>query len=89
MPWAHTGSEAALPPDTFRVQPADIHITFGNPIRMSDLNAAVKGEKRNERVMDALGFVIANLLPPERRGDYACVRGREEAARLAAELASP
>ena len=63
--------------------PSEVHARVGALIDAAELFARAGGKR--PVVADALGFLIADLLPPEYRGEYAKRRHpRLEAARAAA-----
>jgi len=69
VPFAVWGTERMVPVDDERAHPSDVHVRTGRP-----LDAAVLFQqlgRRRSALADALGFRIADLLPPENRGCYA------------------
>ena len=86
VPWAHWGIEQALPPDTFTVSPKQLHVRFGKPVKFEDISVA--GARKPEEIMDVIGFLIARLLPEDRRGAYGdyAVSGKLQSAERAANL---
>jgi 1-acyl-sn-glycerol-3-phosphate acyltransferase len=82
VPLGLSGSEKLMPLETDTVVPTEVHLRVGRVIDAGELFARA-GCKR-PIVADALGFLIADLLPPEYRGEYADVAPGLEAARAAA-----
>jgi 1-acyl-sn-glycerol-3-phosphate acyltransferase len=68
VPVGISGSERLFPVGEERVHRAKVTITVGRPGR-ADALLQGSGRKR-QLMMDAVGFAIAELLPPVYRGDY-------------------
>ncbi|MFI5316122.1 MAG: lysophospholipid acyltransferase family protein [Myxococcota bacterium] len=77
------GTERLVPLDSEKVTPAQVQARVGPAIEASALFARADG--RRPVVADALGFLIADLLPSEYRGTYG---GREPALAAAREAAA-
>ena len=85
VPFGLWGTERLLPVGRDRVSPATVRARFGRAV-----DAAVLREHCSRRavVADAVGFLIADLLPPEYRGVYAEPSPRQQRARDAATAVS-
>jgi 1-acyl-sn-glycerol-3-phosphate acyltransferase len=68
LPVGLWGSEHLVPLDSEKVTPAEVHARAGRPIAAAELFARAQG--RRPVIADALGFLIADLLPPAYRGTY-------------------
>ena len=82
VPLGLWGTEKLAPLDSEKVRPARVLARAGRPVDAAELFARAAG--RRPVFADALGFLIADLLPPEYRGDYGAVPAALEAAREAA-----
>ena len=82
VPLGLWGTEKLVPLDSEKVRPAQVQARAGRPVDAAELFARAKG--RRPVFADALGFLIADLLPPEYRGEYGAVPAALEAARAAA-----
>jgi 1-acyl-sn-glycerol-3-phosphate acyltransferase len=82
VPLGLHGTEKLMPLETETVTPSVVRLTVGRVIDAGELFARAGGKR--PVVADALGFLIADLLPPEYRGDYARTAPGLEAARAAA-----
>jgi hypothetical protein len=69
LPVGITGTEALFPIGGEELHPVRIVARVGRPIESAVLLDAAQGDRR--LLMDAVGFMIAQLLPPEYRGEYA------------------
>jgi 1-acyl-sn-glycerol-3-phosphate acyltransferase len=76
------GTERLVPLDSEKVTPAHAHARVGRPVMAAELFARAEG--RRPVVADALGFLIADLLPPAYRGIYGSASAALESARAAA-----
>ena len=68
LPIGITGTEMLFPIDDDVLHPGRIIARVGPPTTVGALRADANGDKR--AVLDAIGFAIAALLPPEYRGVY-------------------
>jgi 1-acyl-sn-glycerol-3-phosphate acyltransferase len=86
IPFGLTGSERLTPIDSNeQFQRARVAIRIGPPVEATDL--VERCARRRALIMDTLGFMIADCLPPEMRGVYGGADGRlADARRLSAEL---
>jgi 1-acyl-sn-glycerol-3-phosphate acyltransferase len=82
VPLGLHGTEKLMPLETETVTPSVVRVRVGRAIDAGELFARAGGKR--PVVADALGFLIADLLPPEYRGDYARSEPGLEAARAAA-----
>jgi 1-acyl-sn-glycerol-3-phosphate acyltransferase len=82
VPLGLWGTERLVPLDSEKVRPAEVFARAGRPVDAAGLFARAAG--RRPVFADALGFLIADLLPPEYRGEYGVVSPALEAAREAA-----
>ena len=84
VPFAVWGTERLVPIDDERAHPGPVHVRIGAPI-----DSRVLFERSRQKrivIADAIGFLIADLLPEPYRGLYASVSDNlEEARRLADE----
>lgn len=78
VPFGHWGDDAVLPIDAKFFTQADVHFRFGQPIHAQRLRELATSPRKNQHVMDAIGFSIAELLPPERQGFYALSQTQPE-----------
>jgi 1-acyl-sn-glycerol-3-phosphate acyltransferase len=69
VPFAVWGTERMVPVDDERAHPSDVHVRIGRPLDAASLFD--RGGRRRSTLSDALGFLIADLLPPAHRGCYA------------------
>lgn len=76
------GTERLFPLDSEKVRPAQVSARAGPPIPAAELFAHADG--RRPVIADALGFLIADLLPPAYQGTYGEVTPALESARAAA-----
>jgi len=76
------GTERLVPLDRMQVTPAQANARAGRPIAAAELSARAGGKR--PVIADALGFLIADLLPPSYRGVYGEVTPALAAARAAA-----
>jgi len=76
------GTERLVPLDSEKVTPAEVHARAGRPVAAAELFARAEG--RRPVIADALGFLIADLLPPQYRGTYGEVEPTLASARAAA-----
>ncbi len=86
VPLGLWGTERLMRPETETVMPTEVHARVGRAIDAGDLFECAGGKR--PVVADALGFLIADLLPPEYRGEYAS-EDISPAARLAASRFTP
>jgi 1-acyl-sn-glycerol-3-phosphate acyltransferase len=82
VPLGLWGTEKLVPLDSEKVRPAEVLARAGRPVDAAQLFARAGG--RRPVFADALGFLIADLMPPEYRGEYGEVPPALEAAREAA-----
>jgi 1-acyl-sn-glycerol-3-phosphate acyltransferase len=82
VPLGLWGTEKLVPLDSEKVSPARVLARAGRPVDAAELFARAAG--RRPVFADALGFLIADLLPPEYRGEYGAAPAALEAAREAA-----
>jgi 1-acyl-sn-glycerol-3-phosphate acyltransferase len=68
LPIGLVGSEALFPVGYDSIRPARVAIQLGRPLKADALVARVGGSRRH--AMDAIGLVIARLLPGAYRGVY-------------------
>jgi 1-acyl-sn-glycerol-3-phosphate acyltransferase len=68
LPIGLWGTERLVPLDRMQVTPAQVSARAGRPIAAAELSARAGG--RRPVIADALGFLIAELLPPSYRGVY-------------------
>jgi 1-acyl-sn-glycerol-3-phosphate acyltransferase len=68
LPVAIAGTERLFPIDGNGLNAVPISVTFGQPISAEALRDRMHGDRR--MMMDAIGFAVAELLPPEYRGVY-------------------
>ena len=73
VPFAVWGTERMVPVDDERAHPAPVHVRVGRALDASLLFE--RGGRRRSLLADALGYLIADLLPPEHRGCYAAAEG--------------
>jgi len=76
------GTERLVPLDSEKVRPAQVSARAGRPLDAAELFARTGG--RRPVMADALGFLIADLLPPAYRGTYGEVTPALDSARAAA-----
>jgi len=76
------GTERLVPLDSEKVTPAQASARSGRPIEAAKLFA--RAGDRRPVIADALGFLIADLLPPAYRGTYGEVTPALDSARAAA-----
>jgi 1-acyl-sn-glycerol-3-phosphate acyltransferase len=69
LPVGITGTEALFPIDDEVLHPSRIVARVGPPTPAGELRARANGDRR--AMLDAIGFQIAALVPPEYRGVYA------------------
>lgn len=69
LPIALTGTEAMFPIGEAALRPARVGVRIGVPARAASLFEREQGDRR--RVVDAIGGMIAELLPVSYRGVYA------------------
>ena len=55
------GTEAALPPDTFRLHLRPVNVRIGEALDPRELERQGRGEKPEERIADALQRHVAEL----------------------------
>jgi 1-acyl-sn-glycerol-3-phosphate acyltransferase len=82
VPLGLIGTERLVPVETERVCPSQVGARVGPAVDAAELLERVGG--RRPVFADALGFLIADLLPPEYRGDYATAPPELAEARAAA-----
>jgi 1-acyl-sn-glycerol-3-phosphate acyltransferase len=68
LPVAITGTDRLFPIGAGELHPVPIGVSFGRPMGVESLREQARGDRR--RLMDAIGFAVARLLPPEHRGVY-------------------
>jgi 1-acyl-sn-glycerol-3-phosphate acyltransferase len=68
LPVGITGTDALFPVGDVRVRPARIHLRIGTPLRAHHLLNVTN--QHRQTMMDAIGLMIAELLPPSNRGAY-------------------
>jgi 1-acyl-sn-glycerol-3-phosphate acyltransferase len=76
------GTENLVPLDSEKATPAQVSARAGRPVEAAKLFERADG--RRPVIADALGFLIADLLPPAYRGTYRQVTPALAAARAAA-----
>jgi 1-acyl-sn-glycerol-3-phosphate acyltransferase len=76
------GTERLVPLDRMQVTPAQANARAGRPIAAAELSARAGGKR--PVIADALGFLIADLLPPSYRGVYGETTPALASARAAA-----
>ena len=76
------GTEQLVPLETERVTASAVHARAGRPVDAAELAARAGG--RRPVIADALGYLIAELLPARYRGEYASVPAGFEPAHAAA-----
>jgi 1-acyl-sn-glycerol-3-phosphate acyltransferase len=88
LPWGHHGCERLVPLGEDHVYPSAVRARIGAPIALDRLRARCEDDRA--RIMDALGFAVADLLPEAYRGVYASpdALGLHDARRIADELKS-
>ena len=69
VPLGLWGTERLMRPETEKVMPTEVHARAGRAIDAGDLFERAAGKR--PVVADVLGYLIADLLPPEHRGEYA------------------
>ena len=82
LPVGLTGTEKLFPLAEDGLNPVPITLRIARPIPAAVLEARARGDRR--LIMDAVGYAIAELLPPEYRGVYDAVASHDERARLIA-----
>jgi len=82
VPLGLWSTEKLVPLDSEKVRPAEVQARAGSPVDAAELFARAAG--RRPVFADALGFLIADLLPPEYRGEYGHAAPALAAARAAA-----
>jgi len=82
LPLGLWGTETLAPVDSDRISEAEVHCRVGRPIEAALLAERAGG--RRPVVADALGYLIADLLPESYRGEYGAVPPDRVAARAAA-----
>jgi hypothetical protein len=83
VPFAVWGTERMEPVDDERAHRAPVHVRVGRPLDAAQLFE--RGGRRRSLLADALGYLIADLLPPEHRGCYAEAEGELADARAVAD----
>ena len=69
LPVGITGTEAFFPVGDVTVRPTRVRLCVGAPVRVDRLMVTSSGHRQT--MMDVIGLMIAELLPPEYRGVYA------------------
>jgi 1-acyl-sn-glycerol-3-phosphate acyltransferase len=69
VPFGIWGTERMVPVNDERAHSAPVHVRVGRALEAAELFE--RGGRRRGLLADALGFLIADLLPPEHRGCYA------------------
>jgi 1-acyl-sn-glycerol-3-phosphate acyltransferase len=88
LPVGIAGTEALFPIGDHEIHPVRIAVRIGRPVRAAVLEQRTAGNRR--LMMDAVGVVIAALLPEEYRGAYGeQVAGLDEAREIARHLIHP
>jgi 1-acyl-sn-glycerol-3-phosphate acyltransferase len=82
VPFAVWGTERMVPVDDERAHRAPVHVRTGRALDAAALFE--RGGRRRSVLADALGFLIADLLPPPYRGCYASAEGELAPARALA-----
>jgi 1-acyl-sn-glycerol-3-phosphate acyltransferase len=82
VPFGIWGTERMVPVGDERAHPAAVHLRVG---RALDAARLAECARRRSTLVDALGFLIADLLPPAHRGCYARAEGELAAARSVAD----
>ena len=82
LPIGLWGTERLVPLDRMQVTPALVSARIGPPLAAAELSARAGGKR--PVIADALGFLIADLLPPSYRGVYGEVSPGLASAREAA-----
>ena len=83
VPFAVWGTERMVPVDDERAHRAPVHVRVGRALDSELLFE--RGGRRRSLLADALGYLIADLLPPEHRGCYAATEGDLAPARALAD----
>ena len=81
IPFGVWGTEELMPVSEDQVSPAKVNVRLGGPVDAAQLRRKCP---RRAVFAQAIGFLIAELLPPGYRGHYATVSERLEPARAAA-----
>jgi len=68
LPVAITGTERLFPIGEGELHSVPIGVSFGRPLCVDSLRERARGDRR--RMMDAIGYAVAQLLPPAYRGVY-------------------
>lgn len=76
LPVAHWGGENFLK-NLKRLKRTDFHIRVGEPFHLSVEGIRMTRETR-QQIVDEMMYRLAELLPPEYRGEYEKVTGRQE-----------
>lgn len=79
VPWGHIGCERLFPVGEAHVERATVRIRVGPAVAAAPLIERCR--HRRQRVADAVGFLIADLLPPGYRGVYGKPRAELAPAR--------
>ena len=81
IPFGLWGSEKLVPLEQDRVYPASVYARFGAAVEVAELRERCG---RRQIMADAVGYLIADLLPAAYRGAYAKVGESQRRAREAA-----
>jgi 1-acyl-sn-glycerol-3-phosphate acyltransferase len=87
IPFAHWGTERLVPLAEDHVYPSRVQVRVGSAFPLEELLA--RCSRKRALLVDVVGFLIADLLPPAYRGVYGEVDdGREVARKIASDLES-
>lgn len=74
VPIAVWGTENVLPPEKFKPRFAEVFLSMGEPIAVSELKTrigvSVTKKESDQKLVDEVMYEIARLLPPDYRGVY-------------------
>ena len=68
LPVGVAGSETLFPIGDVTVRPARVYLSIGAPVRADRLVSVTGGSRQT--MMDVVGLMISELLPPRYRGIY-------------------
>jgi 1-acyl-sn-glycerol-3-phosphate acyltransferase len=83
VPFAVWGTERMVPVDDERAHRAAVHVRAGRALEAANLFE--RGGRRRSLLADALGYLIADLLPADHRGCYLRAEGELAPARALAD----
>jgi 1-acyl-sn-glycerol-3-phosphate acyltransferase len=69
LPMGIAGTHQLFPIDGDSLTPVPLALRIGRPVRADTLRERARGDRR--RIVDCIGFAVADLLPVEYRGVYA------------------